>query len=47
MNEYASKFGWAVLGFVAGIVAIPIIVVFIPFFFAWFLYNESDEDYCK
>ena len=37
----------ALLGFVAGIVIAPFMAVFAPFFFAWFLYNESDEDYCK
>lgn len=43
MNEYASKFGMAVLGFVAGIVAIPIMVVFIPVFFAWYLCHENED----
>ena len=42
-----SKFGMAVLGFAAGIVIAPLVAVIAPFFFAWFLYNESDEDYCK
>lgn len=34
----------ALLGFSAGIVIAPLMAVFAPFFFAWFLYNESDED---
>lgn len=37
----------ALLGFAAGIVIAPLMAVFAPFFFAWFLYDESDEDYCK
>ena len=30
------------VGFFAGIVAAPILLVAAPFFFAWFLYNEEE-----
>jgi len=44
MNEKFTfkKFGMGVLGFVAGIVCAPIVIVATPFFLAWFLYNEED-----
>lgn len=30
------------VGFVAGIVSSPIMLFVIPFFFAWFIYNEEE-----
>lgn len=38
------KIGNAVLGFACGCVAGPVILVCAPFFFAWFLYNETDKE---
>ena len=37
----------ALLGFAAGIVIAPLVATIAPFFLAWFLYNESDEDCCQ
>jgi len=33
------------LGLLAGIISIPLIIVAWPFFCAYFMYNETDEDY--
>ena len=34
----------ALLGFAAGIIAMPLIILLAPFAFAWWLYNETDAD---
>ena len=39
--SYRKLFAGGV-GFFAGIVAAPILLVAAPFFFAWFLYNEEE-----
>lgn len=32
------------VGFVAGVVVLPLVAVAFPFVLAWWLYNEEDED---
>lgn len=34
----------ALLGFAAGVVSDPLMLLIWPFFVAWFLYNEADDD---
>ena len=34
----------AILGFVAGIVSIPLVALIWPMFAAWYMFNETDGD---
>lgn len=44
MGRTWKKLGKAALGFGAGVFLSPLAVVACPFLFAWFLWNESDDD---
>lgn len=37
------KIATALLGFVAGIVSIPLVMIAWPFVCAWFIYNETED----
>lgn len=39
-----TKFRNALLGFAAGLVAMPLIILLVPFAFAWWMANETDEE---
>lgn len=43
-NAKLRKLLAALLGFAAGVVSDPLALLIWPFFVAWFLYNESDDD---
>ena len=40
-----KKIAYAALGFVAGVVSIPLMVIGWPIMTAWFMWNEYYEDF--